>query len=267
MSNGNPPTAGSAEEGVEGTQSIGRALRILKFAASRGEGVRLRDVTTRFGLNKTTAHRILSALVASGFLREVDRTGAYGIGREAEIIGWVGRSRQSIRSVAQHSLSRICQETGDTVFLSVRSGVESVCIDRQEGSFPIKTLTLDIGSRRPLGVGSGSLALLSACRRDEIDDLLMKTQPLLVDYPRLTLELLRGQVLETTLQGYSFNDERVMPGMSAVGVAVLDAEEMPVAALSVAAITARMAPERRDMIVSLLKNEAVAFSRRLREER
>ncbi len=267
MSNSNSLNAGSAEDGVEGTQSIGRALRILKFAASRSEGVRLRDVTTQFELNKTTVHRILSALVANGFLREADRTGTYEIGREAEIIGWVGRSRQSIRSVAQQSLSRICQETGDTVFLSVRSGVESVCVDRQEGSFPIRTLTLDIGSRRPLGVGSGSLALLSAYRRDEIDELLIKTEPLLVDYPRLTLELLRRQVNETISQGYSFNDERVISGMSAVGVAVLDAEKMPVAALSVAAITARMTPERRDMIVSLLIDEVGALSRRLRQER
>ena len=33
------------------------------------------------------------------------------------------------------------ERTGDTVFLSLRSGTEAVCVDRREGSFP--------------GVGSG----------------------------------------------------------------------------------------------------------------
>jgi DNA-binding IclR family transcriptional regulator len=33
---------------------------------------------------------------------------------------------------------------------------------RHEGSFPIRTLVLDVGNRRPLGVGAGGLAILAA---------------------------------------------------------------------------------------------------------
>jgi DNA-binding IclR family transcriptional regulator len=65
-------------------------------------------------------------------------------------------------------MMRIAEATGDTVFLTQRSGLDSVCVDRQEGTFPIKTFTLEIGMRRPLGVGTGSLAILSGLSEEEV---------------------------------------------------------------------------------------------------
>ena len=45
--------------------------------------------------------------------------------------------------------------------LSLPSGIESLCIDVEEGTYPIRANYLRVGSRRPLGVGAGSLALLA----------------------------------------------------------------------------------------------------------
>ena len=47
------------------------------------------------------------------------------------------------------------------------SGCESVCLEPRPGTFPIRANYLDVGSRRPLGVGAGSLALLIALPPDE----------------------------------------------------------------------------------------------------
>ncbi len=44
--------------------------------------------------------------------------------------------------------------TGVTVFASVRDAMAAICIGRAIGRFPIRTLTLGVGDRRPLGVGS-----------------------------------------------------------------------------------------------------------------
>ena len=55
--------------------------------------------------------------------------------------------------------STLADASGDMVFLYIR-GRDVVCIDRKEGSFPIRTFVFDIGSRRPLGVGAAGMALL-----------------------------------------------------------------------------------------------------------
>ncbi len=259
-----PTTASTLAAEVGGAQSIGRALQVLKFVTSEPNGARLRDVVSRFQLNKATAHRILAALVADGFLRISDEADRYEIGREALIIGWAARARQDLREIAQRALARICEATGDTVFLSIRANWEAVCIDRHVGSYPIKTLTLEVGSRRPLGVGSGSLALLSFLPEDEVEEVLSKIEPSLAAFPLLTLARLRRLTRETRQQGYSFNDERVIAGMSALGVPVFDGSMRPIAALSVAAITSRMAETRRHEIVAVLKREADNLSGSLR---
>ena len=65
--------------------------------------------------------------------------------------------------------TRIAERTGDTVFLNVRSGPDVLCIDRKEGTFPIKTLIIEVGNRRPLGVGAGGIALLMPLPDEELE--------------------------------------------------------------------------------------------------
>jgi Transcriptional regulator len=52
---------------------------------------------------------------------------------------------------------RLSERSADTALLSVRSGVEALYLARSVGSHPLQPNYLQIGSRRPLGVGAGSL--------------------------------------------------------------------------------------------------------------
>lgn len=258
-------TARSGDMGsVDGAQSIQRALRILRHIASLPNGTRLREITAYSGLNKATCHRILSALVSEDFLRFDRATFRYQLGLETVLIGWTARARQDMRELAQRSMEHICQATGDTVFLSLRSGMEAVCIDRHVGDFPIKTLTLEVGNRRPLGVGAGSMALLAFLPSNEIESILEAIEPRLGDYEALSIDFIRTLAQQTKERGYSFNDGYIIPAMSAVGVPVLASDGSPIAALSVAAIASRMDEERSLKIIALLQEEAGHLSRILR---
>jgi DNA-binding IclR family transcriptional regulator len=70
-------------------------------------------------------------------------------------------------------------------------------------------------------------------------------------------------IAETRAQGYSFNDGRIIAGMSAVGVPVFDHLSRPSVSLSCAAIADRMGPERRASIVDLLLKEAKTIALQL----
>src|SRR5690606_38100777 len=69
---------------------------------------------------------------------------------------------QLISAVSQTSLESLAQQAGDTVFASLVEGSAATCVARVIGSFPIRTLILNAGDRRPLGAGAGSLAMLAA---------------------------------------------------------------------------------------------------------
>jgi DNA-binding IclR family transcriptional regulator len=171
--------------------------------------------------------------------------------------------RFDIRHLAGGALDRIAKTTGDTVFLSIPSGLDAICVDRREGSFPIRTLTLDVGSRRPLGVGAGSLALLAFLPRDEVERTIRANAKALARYAGFAPQDLRVLVEQARASGYAFNEGRIVSGMSAVGVPILNHNGRATAALSCAAISSRMEFERRAEIVGLLHAEAAAIAKRL----
>lgn len=256
-----PTSAAPRAAEVGGAQSIRRATAVLRHVASHPGGTRLRDVARACSLNKATCHRILAALVEEGFLRTSADGLLYELGQEALAIGWSARARQDIPALARPGMMRLSERTGDTVFLSIRSGQDAICIAREVGFFPIRTLTLEIGSRRPLGVGAGSLALFAFLPSTEREDVLAEIEGRLGAYPVLSREKLTALTDETRRTGHAFNDEGVIEGMSAVGVPVLGEDAMPLAALSIAAISSRMGEARRREVVSQLHEEADILAR------
>ncbi|MFT4436554.1 IclR family transcriptional regulator [Caballeronia sp. 15715] len=153
-------------------------------------------------------------------------------------------------------MNNILKETQDTCYLVLRSGPDAVCIDRREGTFPIRVLTLDIGSRRPLGVGAAGLAILSRLPVDEADRLIAHCGDQLQPYNRLTQESLRIQVEETRVRGYAVSGNWVTLGVTGVGVAIDDANGRPFGALSVSAVNHRMPSERWPKLAALLRQAA-----------
>ncbi|MFY2038539.1 IclR family transcriptional regulator, partial [Achromobacter xylosoxidans] len=234
---------------VGGAQSIFRVLRILKYVgAAPARGVGLTDVARDLGLTPPTAHRMLSALLQEGFLALNPKLKTYSLGRESYILGLAAESRHGIKAIAESAVLRLAQSTGDTSFLSVRSGHEAVCVDRKTGDFPIKILTLEVGHRRPLGVGAGSLALLAFLPNDDIERVLARYDASAApDLP--STAMLREDIAAARKNGYALNPGRIIPDMLGVGVPVYDREQHVVAALSVAAIRSRLSGARLQEVV------------------
>ena len=157
---------------------------------------------------------------------------------------------------------RIAESTGDTVFLTQRSGLDAVCIDRREGTFPIKTFTLDIGMRRPLGIGTGSLAIVAALPEDEILSIINSNQPRFEEYGMQGATLLT-QAKKAQKLGYSMREAPTLAGVRSVGHAIRNQSGTAFAALSVSTISSRMTEKRVIEIAALLKNEVRLIEKQL----
>ena len=250
----NVSDADTAEKGLY--QNIGRATMVLtSLAANSAEGMRLTDVVNTTSLGKATVHRVLSGLVAHGLVDQDKASGRFFL--SLKLISWAmaAGDRFGLARLAGNAMSRLSQRTQDTVYLSLRSGDEAVCIERREGSFPIKTLTLRLGDRRPLGVGAGSMAMMAFLADEEINRVIAGQSAEMSRYGTDEMTL-RDMIATARRLGYALNDERLIPGMSAVGVPIRRPSGQPFAALSVAAISSRLQLPRRDTIVASLKQEA-----------
>jgi DNA-binding IclR family transcriptional regulator len=241
---------------LSSVKTIGRAALVLRaLAAAPASGLRLSEVTKRVGLGKATVHRLLGALADVGFVEHDEVERVYRLGYALFTLGASAR-RFHLVDMARPGLVRLAAATGDTVYLSVRNGDEAVCVDRCTGSFPIRTLTLDIGDRRPLGIGAGSMALLAFESDEEIARVLRVNSLPRRDYHGFDDDTLRRMIADSRKRGFAFNDGRIVSAMTAIGVPVCDSEGRVLAALSIAAIRERMMGKRLDELASLLRDEA-----------
>lgn len=238
-------------------QKVCRLLRALSTPVPQ----RLADIAEGSGVNKATALRLLESLIGEGFVVRDEATKRYTLGDEALALGIAMQGRDHIRDRARPTLLRLAAATGDTMLLSTRSGIESVCVDREFGSYPIRANYLDLGMRRPLGVGAGSLALLAWLPDDEVDAVLPLIAPRIAKrYPRITVDLLKTEVLLARQRGYALLLDVVVDQMGGIGVPVFGSDGRPMAAISLAALTSRITP-RLAQLVPLLRKAGEDLSR------
>lgn len=250
----------------DGTQSIRRTVRLLReLIDSNRRGASSSELAARAGLDRSTARRMLQCLVDEDLLVFDGTSRRYHFGHLAYDIGLAASERLDLPQLCRPALARIADDTGDTVFLMTRSGDEALCADRAVGSYPIKTFIVDVGTRRPLGIGAGSLAMLSALPEDVAELVLRHNAPRIGAYGGMTVERLRGMMLMAREQGYVAMDVVDVPGARTVGVAIVNSTGRPVAALSVAAIAMRMTPKREEGLLAILRREATEVARLLDE--
>jgi len=244
---------------VSNTNAAQKVCRILKTLSSPG-ALRLADIVQGSGVSAPTTLRILDTLIEEGFVERDVVNKRDLLGQQALILGMAMQGRDHIRERARASLVRLAALTGDTVLLSTRHGLESVCVDREFGNYPIRANYLDVGSRRPLGAGAGSLALLAWLPEEEVEAVLPLLAPqLAARYSKLTVSRLREEIQRSRAQGYALLLDVVVDQMGGIAVPILGADGKPTAALSVAALSQRIT-SRLDALVQALKQEAAELS-------
>jgi DNA-binding IclR family transcriptional regulator len=244
-------------EKVTGTQSIQRAIDVLHEIASctDAEGLRLSDICTRTGLERPTAYRILTCLEDNQMLVRAPESRSYQLGPSIFYLGLAATPHNSLSDTCAFVLDFLAAETGNTVFLTVRSGNDSVTIDRRVGTFPIQALTLAVGARRPLGIGAGSLAILAALPEAEAKALVGENASRFSPYTDLDREGIDALVKQGRSKGYVVNAGHVTAEVTALGMPIRNRQGTPIGAVTVAAIRSRMTAEQIASCAKLMREQ------------
>jgi DNA-binding IclR family transcriptional regulator len=248
--------------------SLKRGVLLLKLLATAGSrGLPLTDLALKASLPHPSVHRLLKQLIVERLAEHNPHTRRYRLGPLTFELGLAGSTMFDIRDLCMPDMQALAESTGDTVYLVARSGFDAVCVHRIEGSFPIRTLVLDVGSRRPLGVGAGGLAILALIADDERAEVIERVAPSLKSFGGLDAEALEKACRKARSFGASVVQNTVNLGVSALGKAFRDTMGQPVAALSVAAMSQRMPSERIRRIVSDLERACANVEKALRAQR
>jgi IclR family KDG regulon transcriptional repressor len=252
------PKSKSARVGV-----IGKVLRILELLNHSPNGLQLREIATKTGINKSTAYRFLSHLEAEGYLFR-DDAGTFMLGARLAHLGTGVSFQAMLCRISRPILESLRSVTDETVNLAVLDGAQIVYLDVLESQNTFR-LASPVGMRRPAlctSLGKAIIANLEDAR--QIEEILSSIQGAPSQVRRVnSIAKLRKELRQICEEGFSLDDEESVTGARCVGAPVFGADDRVVAGISVSAPVVRMTRERLPFFSAEVRKAAWEISQRL----
>lgn len=238
-------------QGTYKVQALDRAFAVLDLLGESEMPLGLAQVATSLQLHKSTAHRFLMVLERH---RMVERTGngKFRLGLRLFDYGNRAIEHYDLRDRAQPHLRRLVAETEETAHLCILEGARVVYIDKIEPARSVRMITR-IGASNPVYCTSVGKAMLAFLPEERIADVLRRTRferftPRTISTP----EALRTEIEKTRRRGYAIDDEELEEGLRCIAVPILDAQRLPVAAISVSGPSFRVTAQKLPSIANHL---------------
>ncbi|MFN2118701.1 MAG: IclR family transcriptional regulator [Candidatus Promineifilaceae bacterium] len=215
-----------------GTQSVLRAVALLKCFNDDHPQWNLSELSRTLGLNKTTVFRLLSALESENLLSRNAEGDSYVLGPEILVMAGFALRNTDLRTAARPDLERLAESTGETASLEIVTGFEMLIIDEIVGGHLVSGVR-SLGTRWPLHGTSTGLSVLAVWPRARRESYL--SQDLKPITPQTIIE---SQALNKLLdhfseQGFAISDEMLESGLVAIGAPLLNHEGHAEAAISI----------------------------------
>jgi DNA-binding IclR family transcriptional regulator len=249
---------------TEGAQAIGRATEILRVVARiQRSGATLANVCRATNLSRSTAFRILRSLTEERLLNFDQDAHRYYIGSLAYELGLAAQGPADLIARWRERIDRTAVRTGLTTYLVARSDSEVVCLSTAQGTGVIRAVPLVVGQRLPLGVGAGSLAILSSLPDEEVDEVLTANahKYALHGGGRLTPAILRKRIELTRENGFAFSQDSVAAGVAGVGIVASHGHAMPQLALSVSMPLVQLDQHDQGQLATIIREAVEPDSR------
>ena len=214
--------------------AVANALELLQLF-SESPSIQVGTASKRLSLSRSTVHRLLTTLIAYGYIVHDVSARSYRPGPVLTSIGLVAVKGSSLRTVGQAALTKLAAQTGETVQLSVLRGNEILCIDCIESTRTVRTGSR-LGWTLPAHATAAGRALLAELSDADVmavfpDETIAKVGQV----PAVRRIDLLAELELVRARRYATNFGESEPDVSAVGVVLRDRQDLARAALSVTA--------------------------------
>ena len=242
----------SKADGRSGTQSIERAMALLREISARGQfGWQLSDLATRCRIERSTAHRILACLVRERMVRQRPSDRHYMPGPLLFELGLAVPEFGELQHAARSRLNALARRTNGIAFLFMRSGDDFVCAVRAGGS-ELKAVSCVPGTRRPLVLSAGGVAILLALPVAEARATIRRNLSALSRYDEERIRGIRSMLYRTHATGFAVNGGDTIHGINGFGLALCDEGGRPFASIAISgpehSLTLERLPELRQLL-------------------
>lgn len=236
-------------------RAVTRALSVFDCFSPERPQLSLHEISEKIKLAKSTTFRLVSTLVETGFLIQLEDQ-RYCISMKMLRLGGLVQSTLSIRDIARPEMRELNTVTGETVALSALIGHERVAVDVVESSLPLK-LVIQVGDTVSLQVGAVGRVFLAYHPEIPMDKVFVDGRNGEVAPGPTDAEL-----AEVRSRGFAYSAGTRAPGAAGVAVPIFDMNDINTHCLSLSGPESRIY-QKKATFVELLGAAAARISTRL----
>jgi IclR family pca regulon transcriptional regulator len=243
--------------------SLAKGLRVLEsFSAERPE-LTLSEVAALARLDPGTAFRMLNTLVMLGYVVRIPETRRFRLALKVVDLGLHAIGRADLREVARPILRSLVNEVNEAASLGVLEGADILYVDRVRAGLARLGVDIRIGTTIPAFCSAIGQALLAYLPRPDLHNVLA-WEPRSGGLPNMpmTRAAIDRALADVRSHRFALRDSYFGSGLRTLAVPVLDIDDYPMAAISVAAPAIRVSAEDfRARALEPLQRAAAAVAR------
>lgn len=231
-------------------KTLDLALKVLMMFTREKPVWGGRELANELGLNHTNIYRILETLEKNRFVSKDKTTKKYSLGYATWELGTIMYEGLNVHKLIRPILERFCDETGESIFLTILDGNEAVTLEVIEPENKVK-FSVSAGSRAPLHVGASYRAILAYLPEEVIESIISSgltkyTNTTMSDPDELRLEL--QQIRE---RGWAQSRGEYTPDVIALAYPLFDHGEI-IGSVTISGPIYRMTEEKIQEYLPLL---------------
>ncbi len=227
-------------------QTLEKALEIISIMKDGPVGgVRIKDLSDKLGMGKSTVHRILNTLLSYGYVEQCTENKKYRLGWKFFEIGSVIPRQRNLNNMDLKVLWELCDKYEETVNLGIRIYDRLAIIAKVDPQKVIFKAGPYLGEQEPLHATALGKVLISELAEEELDRIFYGKA--LEKYTAGTitdLDELKEQLAQIREQGYAIDQEELTVGLTCIAMPIYNYNNEIIASLSLSGPSFRLSYEK-----------------------
>jgi DNA-binding IclR family transcriptional regulator len=243
----------SVDRSVAVSQSVRKAITLLRATAEHGDGASVSALARQAGLPRATALRLIQTMEGEGLLQRVPDEDRVVLGPELLRLARSVDTAAVLLGLAREHLMRLRQEVRETVTFSVVGADGGLDVVHQEDGPQHLVVRSWIGQRFPLHASSSGKVLLASYDEARLARFLRRPREALTPATITSARALRHELEAVREQGFSASVDELEEGLTSVSVGVHGGSGALVAAVNASGLSLRFDDAARGLAVERMR--------------
>jgi len=242
-------------------QSVDKALLIVETLMRDDRFLSAKEIALQIGINRTTAHRLINALIHRGWLEKVNDSAVYRLSLKFLVLANLAHDSRDVLDAVRPTLEDLSLHSRETVHVGVLDGFVLVHAGKVDSPERVG-VSSKIGTRAVPHVTSLGKALLAAADDETVAAYIAHASRIDGEFVLPDGVAFQAEIAAIRQRGYSRDDEEDAVGVRCIGAAVRTAGGAPLFAISLTGPSGRFTRERADACAPALLAAVATLSQR-----